>query len=112
MDASADDVRTLRDGADLNCVKPGTPGNEIGVGAYCERMSDCKMTLCTGLFGAPSDAWFCSKLCTTTSECGSGAVCISDPRGTACVPMICIKDSGVEASTDAPSDSPADSPGD
>jgi hypothetical protein len=43
-----------------------------------------------------------------TSECGTGAACVSDPRGTACVPTICIKDAGVEAGDDAATDAPLD----
>jgi len=100
-DGSADDAgRTYRDGADKNCVGVGTPNNELGVGGYCDTREDCPMALCTGLFGAPDDAWFCSRLCKIGDNCGSGAVCASDPRGTACVPVVCIKDAGIDASSD------------
>jgi len=91
-------VRMLRDGAQANCVKPGTTSNDAGVGGYCETSADCKGTLCTGLFGAPPDAWFCSKLCMMSSECGPNAVCFTDPRGMACVPIVCIHDAGADAS--------------
>ena|ERR1700690_2221333 len=95
---------TYRDGAYDNCVKPGTKGNEANVGGYCEVQSDCPIgTLCTGLFGAPADDWFCSKLCDLDAGpavCGSGAMCVQDPRGIACVPLICIGDAGASDATD------------
>ena len=108
--------RTYRDGAYENCVLPGTTGNDAGVGGYCEMASDCPTgTLCTGLFGAPSNDWFCSKLCSldaSVSPCGEGAMCIADPRGIACVPLICIGDAGSDAPTDAPLDVVGDVAGD
>jgi hypothetical protein len=95
------DARVLREGSAGNCIQPGTPSNDKGVGGWCEVRTDCPGTLCTGQFGAPDDAWFCSKLCSTNDECGANAMCVSDPRGQACVPIVCIKDSGVEAGSDA-----------
>ena len=35
------------------CVPPGTPNNELGVGGYCDKSTDCPGALCTALFGAP-----------------------------------------------------------
>jgi hypothetical protein len=111
--------RTYRDGAEGNCVPPGTLGNDAGVGGYCELTSDCPFgTLCTGLFGAPANDWFCSRLCDVDAgniPCGEGAMCISDPRGIACVPLVCIGDSGVadsgsDSAADSGSDSASDSP--
>ena len=78
-----------------NCVPPGTPNNELGVGGYCDEASDCPGTLCSGLFGAPADDWFCTKICANGEPCGSGETCATDPaRGTACVPTVCIVDAG------------------
>ena len=92
--------RTYRDGAYENCVLPGTTGNDAGVGGYCEVAADCPTgTLCTGLFGAPPQDWFCSKLCqvdASVPQCGEGAECVADPRGIACVPVVCIGDAGTD----------------
>ena len=110
-DAGDMDARVLREGSAANCIQPGTPSNEQGVGGWCEIRQDCPGTLCTGQFGAPADAWFCSKLCATNDECGKNALCILDPegRGQACVPMACIKDSGApDATTDATMESGLD----
>jgi hypothetical protein len=101
--------RTYRDGAYQNCILPGTVGNDAGVGGYCEVMKDCPLgTLCTGVFGAPPADWFCSKLCdvdASTNECGEGAMCVSDPRGIACVPLVCIGDSGApDGAPDGPTE--------
>ena len=103
-----------------NCVKPGTANNELGLGAYCEKKADCPATgaLCTGNFNAPDNAWFCSKLCSAAdTNCGTGMYCsLGDPRGNACVPLVCgapdagAEASAVDASSDASSDAPADAP--
>jgi hypothetical protein len=94
-----------------NCIAPGTPNNEQGVGGYCETNDDCVsgQSLCGGLFGAPDNAWFCTRLCADAPDCGTGMYCVHDPRGIACVPIVC----GVEDASDegtAPSD--AAEPGD
>jgi len=82
-----------------NCVRPGTPNNERGVGAYCESLDQCPLgSLCTAQFGAPANAWFCSKLCADDSTCGSNAYCAYDSRGHACVPFACgTPDAGPDA---------------
>jgi hypothetical protein len=106
--------------ASANCVKPGTANNELGLGAYCEKKADCPATgaLCTANFNAPDNAWFCSKLCSAEdTKCGAGMYCsLGDPRGNACVPLVCgPADAGAEAapvdgSSDASSDAPGDAP--
>jgi hypothetical protein len=86
-----------------NCVKPGTKNNEQGIGGYCESNADCVSgkSLCTGVFGAPPNASFCTRLCSGDPNCGEGLYCANDPRGVACVPIVC----GVlDAGSDAPSD--------
>lgn len=99
-DASAN--ADAHDGAG-NCVPPGTPNNELGLGGYCDKAADCPGALCTGLFGAPDGYWFCSKICANGEPCGSGETCATDPaRGTACVPNVCIADAGT--ASDASSD--------
>jgi hypothetical protein len=91
-----------------NCVKPGTPNNELGVGGYCETVAQCPavdggIRFCSGQFGAPETAWFCTRPCATDTDCGSNEYCAADPRGVACVPRICgPADAG--SATDARSD--------
>jgi len=83
-----------------NCVKPGTPNNEQFVGGYCETNAECvkNESLCTALYGAPANAWFCSKPCYSDEECGTGMYCADDPRGVACVPLTCgTPDAGADA---------------
>lgn len=88
--ATASDASAARDPS-ANCVKPGTPNNEQGLGGYCESNADCVTgkSLCTGVFGAPPDAWFCTRPCADEPDCGAGLYCADDPRGVACVPIAC-----------------------
>ncbi len=77
-----------------NCVKPGSKGNEKGVGAYCESSAECMapagvLLLCSADFGAPATAWFCTTPCMKDSECGSKAICGSSSQGMGCVPFGC-----------------------
>ncbi len=90
-DASVD--THVRD-PNANCIKPGTPNNEIGVGGYCETVAQCPrfdggIRFCSGDFGAPETAWFCTQPCSKDGDCGSGEYCATDPRGVACVPKVC-----------------------
>jgi hypothetical protein len=85
-----------------NCVKPGTPNNERGIGGYCETSADCTSDegtrFCTADFrdiGVIDDnKWFCSMLCTMDEECGTGARCATGISGTGCAPIICGPDGG------------------
>lgn len=86
---------TAEGGGSTNCVPPGTPNNELGIGGYCDKASDCPGQLCTALFDAPPNAWFCSKFCAQGQPCGTGEVCAVDTRGVACVPAVCFLDGGV-----------------
>jgi hypothetical protein len=101
VDATSDHIND-----EANCVKPGTPNNEVGVGGYCETDSDCAGTLCSGVYGAPVHDWFCTKLCKIDSDCGSGEYCAhNDPRGVACVPLTCgSPDAGADGGGDATGD--------
>jgi hypothetical protein len=97
---------THRD-ASANCVARGTPNNQQGIGGYCETNADCVSgrSFCTGVFGAPENAWFCTRPCADDPDCGPGLYCAVDPRGVACVPLACgIADASIEAALDAPSD--------
>ena len=95
-----------------NCVKPGTPNNERGIGGYCETLDQCPLgSLCTAQFGAADDAWFCSQLCVNDSTCGSNAYCAYNSRGHQCVPFACgSPDAGPDGSSpgDASSDAAPD----
>ena len=85
---------------EANCVKPGTPSNERGVGGYCEGPEDCAYDggprFCTAEFkeltNVPDDQWYCSTVCTKDEECGTGALCISNAFSTACQAILCIRD--------------------
>lgn len=72
------------------CGQPGNPGNELGVGKYCQQHSDCagQGDYCT--FGAM--AQFCSRACKPDqNDCGSGATCLCSFEGCGCIPDECIK---------------------
>ena len=103
-DAAAPDVagdgRKPRD-PDANCVKPGTPNNERGIGGYCEPMrGDCESEqgprFCTADFAEltpiDDDKWFCSTVCQTDEECGTGAMCVRVGIGNGCSPFACAPD--------------------
>ena len=94
-----------------NCVKPGTKNNDQGIGGYCETNADCVkgQSLCTGVFGAPENAWFCTRLCADDPNCGEGLYCANDPRGVACVPIVCgVADAGPDAGPEAGADAAMD----
>jgi hypothetical protein len=101
--------------ASANCVKPGTKNNDQGIGGYCETNDDCVSgkSLCTALYGAPDNAWFCTRPCKDDPNCGDGLYCaIGDPRGVACVPIVCgVLDGGADAIADSPSDAASDDSG-
>jgi hypothetical protein len=106
--AFADDGKKPRD-PNANCVAPGTPGNERDVGGYCEPgRNDCESEagerFCTADFRditpIDDDKWFCSTLCTTDDECGTGAVCALAPGGSrGCAPFQCVtrQDAGAQS---------------
>lgn len=74
----------------VDCVPAGTKGNAKGVGAFCQSSSECKQgTFCTA-GPAPKGAEFCTAFCSTDADCGEGASCFKEARGTACVPAACL----------------------
>jgi hypothetical protein len=98
----AGDGKKPRD-PNANCVKPGTPNNERGVGGYCEPgRGDCESEqgprFCTAEFAQISvieeNKWFCSTVCTMDSECGTGAICAAGLEGTGCAPIQCANVDG------------------
>lgn len=125
-----EDAGTPRD-PNKNCVKPGTPNNELGVGGYCDLKddagnfkspADCKaipdgdggmlMSICTSSDpGTPPDLWFCTRLCEKGQDwiCGSTAYCDCQGGRCGCIPNVCgnppeagVKDTGTDAPTDGP----------
>jgi hypothetical protein len=87
-----------------NCVAPGTKPNEKGMGGYCEpsnasktRGGQCDKAgpdgaarICTAdVPDTPAHGWFCTYPCSKDEECGTGAYCAHDVKGSGCVPTIC-----------------------
>ena len=88
--ADGDDATTTPD-PNTACVTKGQPANEKGIGAYCDATAKCTGgTLCTGDFGAGEGASFCTKLCSDDAQCGTGAHCYHEARGSACVLDACM----------------------
>jgi hypothetical protein len=96
------DGRKARD-PNANCVKPGTPNNERDVGGYCEPgRGDCASEqgprFCTAEFSEitviEQNKWFCSTVCMTDDECGTGAICATGAVGKGCAPIVCVGDAG------------------
>jgi hypothetical protein len=75
------------------CGKVGNPGNEFGVGKFCQDSLDCtsiQATICATTF-APN-LTFCTMSCTmngSNSQCGSGAQCQCAMGQCACIPGEC-----------------------
>ncbi len=78
--------------SDAPCVPEGTKANDKGVGAYCDAQTRCpSRSICTGDFGASKGAQFCTFACSSDAECGAGATCFKEARGSGCVPVACQK---------------------
>jgi hypothetical protein len=79
--------------AGFTCGKQGDPGNELGVGKYCDTSSDCasasKATLCATL-GDPG-AHFCTLACMSgdATGCGNNAACMCSNGECGCLPNQC-----------------------
>jgi hypothetical protein len=77
-------------GTDAACSPPGTKGNALGIGAYCNAKTKCTGdTFCTADFGTEEGSSFCSRQCAKDSECGEGAFCYKEARGAGCVTRAC-----------------------
>jgi hypothetical protein len=77
------------------CGVAGNPGNEQGVGKFCQDTLDCasqQANICASTF-APN-LTFCTKPCTMNggnAQCGSGAQCqCAQANQCACIPGECI----------------------
>jgi hypothetical protein len=106
---------------DASCVRPGDQGNDKGVGAPCTPFGK----ECQGFAGAPvcladlgQDQWMCSRIsCDRDEDCGEGATCYSEGRGSGCVPNRCLgpRDAGADApsegAVDASDEAAIDAPG-
>jgi hypothetical protein len=77
------------------CGHPGDVGNDIGVGAFCNTLSDCSNTVSAHLCATLGDpmAHFCTKTCTMggpADQCGMMATCECQSAGCGCTPNSCI----------------------
>jgi hypothetical protein len=77
------------------CGHPGDKGNALGVGQYCEKISDCtgQAKLCS-IVGDPT-THFCTVLCqvdaSVSTQCGSDdMLCECGTGGCGCTPKVCV----------------------
>jgi hypothetical protein len=76
------------------CGVPGNPGNELGVGKFCQNSTDCageKANICAATFASGLN--FCTQVCTMgggNGQCGSGAQCQCGMGQCACIPGECV----------------------
>jgi hypothetical protein len=76
------------------CGAPGNPGNELGVGLFCQTSTDCasvQASTCASTFAPNLN--FCTKSCVMgggTAQCGSGAQCQCAQGQCACIPGECV----------------------
>ncbi len=76
------------------CGKQGNPGNEFGVGKFCQTSLNCQSNMariCATTF-APN-LTFCTMACSMNGkpgQCGSGASCQCAQGQCACVPGECL----------------------
>lgn len=80
------------------CGEPGDPGNEIGVGQFCEAIGDCITTQNAPLCSRAGDptTFFCTNTCNVNadagpSSCGTGATCECGNGGCGCTPNTCLE---------------------
>lgn len=68
----------------INCGIEGSTGNELGIGEYCTKTSDCAIAQsgtaiqCSTVLVDPSLPLMCSRLCDLAAAdpgCGTEAVC-------------------------------------
>jgi hypothetical protein len=92
-DLSTRNMRDLSGTPTSCCGVAGNPGNELGVGKFCQDSLDCtsnKATICASTFAAGLN--FCTMACTMNGpndQCGSGAQCQCAMAQCACVPGEC-----------------------
>ena|SRR5688572_7091425 len=95
--STAVDAAVEADAFESDCGFPGDEGDELGIGKFCESLSDCSDTtgapLCSS-FGDPN-THFCTKTCQmgSTDQCGaSGAnMCTCNANNQCgCTPSVCL----------------------
>jgi hypothetical protein len=82
--------------ADMStCGHPGDLGNELGIGKFCETLSDCSATpearLCSKI--GDDTTHFCTKTCTmgSTGQCGTETMCVCNAANQCgCTPNACL----------------------
>lgn len=87
-------VPDLRGSPTSCCGVPGNPGNELGVGKFCNSAAECRnqpANLCAATFSP--NLHFCTRPCMMGGGgCGSGAMCQCAGSGQcACVPGECVQ---------------------
>ena len=77
-----------------DCGHPGDKGNELGVGKFCQTLSDCsankKATLCTTI--SDNKNFFCTASCTDggpADQCGTASSCQCQGAQCGCFPDAC-----------------------
>ena len=81
-------------GLNTQCGHMGDPGNALGVGKYCDGLTDCfglNAGICATL-GDPN-AHFCTKLCSQSgdaAQCGDNASCECQGGQCGCTPTACL----------------------
>jgi hypothetical protein len=85
------------------CAAAGAPGNELGVGKECARSSGvCSSTpsanICLNDFVSGDFGNFCTLLCQSDADCGTGAKCGgATGQGGICIPNACVLPTGSDA---------------
>jgi hypothetical protein len=91
------------------CGVPGDLGNELGIGQFCLKSTECKATapFCTAAF--LKQFHYCTALCDpakdVVAQCGQDTICSCGGGGCGCTPIVCEDavaddDGGADASTD------------
>lgn len=75
------------------CGHPGDTGNEVGIGKFCEILSDCSGTapLCSSI--GDDTTHFCTRTCPMGNDtvCGTGAQCTCNSSNQCgCTPTVCL----------------------
>ena len=90
------DAKATVDAFYSTCGQPGDPGNDVGVGKFCQSLSDClgngSATLCSIL--GDNTTFFCTFTCSSTGsagQCGSNAMCTCNSSNQCgCTPNSCL----------------------
>jgi hypothetical protein len=93
-----DDSATVKhdaavDAFESDCGFPGDPGNEMGIGKFCDPDNQCPSSapLCSVI--GDDRTHFCTKICQmgSTTACGTGAECTCNSSNQCgCTPSACL----------------------